>query len=168
MSAIVALTAGILFSSYLAVVRLRQAMIVTYHAPFRFWRPYLRLYDGLENGYNYELLGGEKRFGSRSAYHGEFQKLRPGVTHQFCELWDKYALGIIRSYGLALAISLVLFWGVWWVFLLSFMALQLCAFMYLYFRKKYHAHYFASLMLSLLFERSRVVKTTDDFIKRSE
>lgn len=142
-------------------------MAVFYHAPFRFWRPYLALYDGLQNLYSYELLGGEKRFKSHQAFLVRYRNLRPHITKRFRRLWNDYAKRIGLIYGIVLLVSLGLFWSVYWAFIGPFLIVQFVTFAHIYFVKNYRASFFALGVISILLENEIVVKRTDDFIIRS-
>lgn len=157
---IAALLSGLISSYYLAAIHSRQLLMVIYHAPFRFWRPYLALYDGLENKYTYELLGGLKRFKSHRAFLAEYQALRPNITKRFRSLWNTNAKQIGRDYGLVLIIALGLFWSVWWAFIGPFLLVQLAAFLHIRFVKDYRADFFASLVVSLMLSKQSERNTT--------
>lgn len=150
---IVVTTAGVIAGRTLAKIHSRQLMLLFYHFPFYFIRPYLYLYDRLESQYTYELLGGGERFKSYKAFQSIFQDKRTYVTEQFRSLWGVYAKQVGRDYGLVLLVALGLFWSVFWAFIVPFLLIQTVAFLHVYFVKKYRADFFASLMVSLLLER---------------
>ena len=147
---IVVTTVGVIAGCTLAKIHSRQLMLLFYHFPFYFIRPYLYLYDRLESQYTYELLGGGERFKSYKAFQGIFQDKRTYVTEQFRSLWSTYAMQAGRDYGLVLLVALGLFWSVFWAFIVPFLLVQFVAFLRIYFVKKYRADFFASLMVSLL------------------
>lgn len=166
--ATISILCGFITSYYLVIIHSRQLALVAYHVPFRFWQPYLALYDRLECKYTYELLGGSMRFKSYRSFLNEYNALRPNVTNQFRSLWNRHTMQIGRNYGLVLIVALGLFWKVWWLFMLSFMLVQLASIVHLQFIKRQDTQIISNLMLSLLMAQSGVVKTTGDFIKRSE
>lgn len=127
---IAALASGLLASYILARDYSRRYLMLIYHAPFRFWRPYLALYDGLNTDYTYELLGGADRFKDYSRFSCLYREKRPHVTGHFTRLWDTYFKQIVVSYGLTVIVSLVLFWSVWWQFVGPFVLVQLATFIY--------------------------------------
>lgn len=146
--------AGLISSYYLAVIYSRSFMMIFYHAPFRFWRPYLALYDGLESRYSYELLGGEERFKSHQAFLAKYRALRPYAPERFRSLWNEHARQIGLAYGTVHLVSLGLFWNVYWAFIGPFLIVQLVALAHLYFVKRYRSDFFGTLIVSILFERS--------------
>jgi hypothetical protein len=148
---VVSALVGFISSYYLAAIHSRQLLVVIYHVPFRFWRPYLALYDGFENKYTYELLGGSTRFKSNRSFLDDYQALRPYATERFRKLWDAYAKHIGRDYGLVLLAALGLFWNVFWPFIVPFLVIQLIAFLRLHFIQNYRAGFFAVAMISVLF-----------------
>ena len=125
-------------------------MTIFYHAPFRFWRPYLSLYDGLESLYSYELLGGEERFKSHQAFLTKYRALRPHADDHFKRLWNGYARQIGLVYGVVLFVSLGLFWSIYWAFIGPFLIVQFVVLADLYFVKRYRADLYVSLVLSLI------------------
>ena len=147
---VISVLAGLISSYYLAVIHSRQLLMVIYHTPFRFWRPYFALYDGLENRYTYELLGGSKRFKSHRAFLAEYQTLRPNVIKRFRSLWNTNAKQIGRDYGLVLIVALGLFWSVFWAFIGPFLLVQLAAILRIHYVKNYRADFFAALLVSLM------------------
>jgi hypothetical protein len=152
---VISFLVGLMSSYYLAIIHSRQLLMVIYHAPFRFWRPYLALYDGLENKYTYELLGGSKRFKSHQSFLAEYQALRPHATERFRSLWNAYAKQVGRDYGLVLLVALGLFWSVFWAFVIPFLAIHLVAFFRLHFVQNYRADFFATLHVSLMLSEQR-------------
>lgn len=165
---LLALVTGAATNYGLARIHSRQLLMVIYHAPFRFWRPYLALYDRLESRYTYELLGGKKRFGDYQVFQRKYDESRPHASTDFVRLWNTYALQITRNYMVVLLVGLAVFWKAWWVFCLAFFLVQLVLIAHLRFIKHQDADMFVSTMASLLLSRSDVVKTTDDFMIRSE
>lgn len=145
--------AGLVSSYYLAIIYSRSFMMIFYHAPFRLWRPYLALYDGLESRYSYELLGGEERFKSHQAFLAKYRALRPYAPERFRSLWNEHARQIGLTYGVVLLVSLGLFWSVYGAFIGPFLIVQFVALAHLYFVKRYRANFFASLMISLLLSK---------------
>jgi uncharacterized protein involved in exopolysaccharide biosynthesis len=79
-----------------------------------------------------------------------------------------YAGQIGRDYGIVAIASLALFWSVWWEFACAFLLVQAIALLVLRFGKCLDPVFLASTMISILLQDSTVVKTTDDFIIRSE
>lgn len=150
---LLAIIVGLISSYYLAVIYMRQFMTIFYHTPFRFWRPYLALYDRLESRYSYELLGSEKRFKSHRAFLATYRALRPYAAGHFRRLWDGYARRIGLVYGAVFVVSLGLFWSVYWAFIGPFLIVQGMTFAHLYFVKQYRADFFASLVLSLILSK---------------
>lgn len=142
--------AGLISSYYLAVIRFRQLMVIAYHLPFRFWRPYTARYDALENRSTYELLGGKERFKSHRAFLSMYRARRPFVTEQFRSLWNAYAKQVGRDYGLVLLVALGLFWSVFWAFIAPFLVIQLVTFLRLHLVQNYRADFFATLLVSLM------------------
>lgn len=153
---ILAIVCGLIASGYLVLVRFNQLMMVIYHAPFRFWRPYLALYDGLENKYTYELLGGEKRFGSHTKFLKKYRSFRPEATKRFKALWDSYARKVGRDYGLVLIVGLALLWSVWWAFIVPVLIVIVVRFFLNYFLQKNGPTFYAETVLSILFSKHNV------------
>lgn len=145
---------GIISSYYLVVIRLQQLMVVIYHTPFRFWVPYLSLYEKLETRHTYELLGGKERLKSHKDFLVRYQAMHPYATGHFKSLWDVYARQIGRDYGLVLLVALWLFWSVFWTFIGPFVTVQLLAFLHIRFVKNYRADFFASLTVSLMLAKA--------------
>lgn len=148
--ATIAILAALFSSYYLSALHSRQLLILFYHLPFRFWRPYTLLYDGLESTYTYELLGGKQRFKSHTAFVNDYRKLRPHVAERFRGLWSLYARRTGRDYGLVFLVALGLFWSVWWAFIVPFLLIQFVALFYLRFVRNYRGDFFANLMVSLI------------------
>ena len=165
---LLALITGAATSYSLARIHSRQLLMVIYHAPFRFWRPYLALYDRIESPYTYELLGGEKRFGDYRSFQRKYDESRPHISADFVRLWNTYVLQITRNYMAVFAFSLAVFWRAWWVFCLAFFLVQLALIAHLRFIKYQDAGMILSTMISILLSRGDVVKTTDDYKLRSE
>ena len=143
--------AGTVAGYYLATIHSRQVMILIFHLPFRFWRPYLTLYDGLESHYTYELLGGKERFKSHKEFLNKYRKQRQYVTNRFRRLWNAYAKQVGRDYGVVLIVGLGLFWRVWWAFLGPLVLVGIITFTYGYIAKKYRPDFLACVLLSVMF-----------------
>lgn len=166
---ILAVLFAVITSAYLSSKYTRLLLVVIYHLPFRFWRPYLSLYDGLENHYTFELLGGERRFKSYEIFLSEYHTIRPTAVERFKALWNTYARQIGRDYIIAFVIALGVFWRIWWVFAGSFLLVQLLALSYQRLYKHQDPAFLSCVVISILLQKeTRVVKTTGDFIKRSE
>ena len=155
-------TLGIVVASgtslYLANIHSRRLLIVIYHAPFRFWKPYLALYDRLESRYTFELLGGKKRFGAYYAFTAKYDELRPQAQGRFRRLWDVYAWQIGRDYGVVMLMSSLLFWKVWWVFSGTFLLIQAIVLFHLRYVKHYDVDLGVTTVVSVLLqdEQNRV------------
>lgn len=153
-----AILAALLSSYYLSALHSRQLLILFYHLPFRFWRPYTLLYDGLESRYAYELLGGKQRFESHAEFLSNYRQLRPHVTERFKGLWSIYARRAGRDYGLVFLMALGLFWSVWWLFAFTFIVVQAVALLYMRYVNKCDIDLAVSAVVSLLLhdEQTRV------------
>lgn len=145
-----AILAALLSSYYLSALHSRQLLILFYHLPFRFWRPYTLLYDGLESTYTYELLGGKQRFKSHTAFLNDYRKLRLHVAERFRGLWSLYARRTGRDYGLVFLVALGLFWSVWWLFAFTFLVVQAVALLYMRYVNKCDIDLAVSAVVSLL------------------
>ena len=166
---VLAVLFAVITSAYLSSKYTRLLLVVIYHLPFRFWQPYLALYDRLENHYTFELLGGERRFKSYEIFLSEYNTIRPTAIERFRTLWNLYALHIGRDYIIALVIALGVFWRIWWVFAGSFLLVQLLALSYQRLYKQQDPAFLSCAVISiLLLKETRVVKTTGYFMKRSE
>lgn len=154
MSIVLAVSFAVVTSAYLSSKYTRLLLVVIYHLPFRFWRPYLALYDGLENRYTYELLGGEKRFKSYKIFLSKYHEIRPTALKGFKALWNTYALEIGRDYIIALVIALGVFWRIWWVFAGSFLLVQLLALSYQRLYKQQDPALVSCAVISILLQRN--------------
>ena len=148
--ALLSAIAGAISGFALARLFGQQLMLVLYHAPFRFWRPYSTLYERLGTQYSYELLGGNKSFKNRQAFTSLHEKHRYQVNDRFKRLWNAYVTKIAQSYLLVLLVALVLLWGVYWPFIVSFVLVQLISLSYDRYAKNQDLDLHVTLMLSLL------------------
>lgn len=146
-------SAGFISSFCLGIIHSRRLLMVVYHLPFRFWRPYLPLYDELGTRNTYELLDGPNRFGGHSAFMRYYAVLRPQATSRFEALWDASVRHAGRDYIIVLVMSIALFWAQYGAFIGPFLIVQLVAMGYLRIVKRRGIDFFSMLVLGILLAR---------------
>lgn len=128
----------------------KQLLLVIYMLPFRFWRAFRILYDELESSFNYELLGGDKRFKSKKSFSTIYEQGRTNIDQRFEQRWNAYIKPIAITHGIVAILAIALLQKASLLFLALYTAVQLLSLAYLRYSKKYDAGYFSVLMVSLL------------------
>lgn len=156
---LIALLVGVTSGVLLVKLYGQILMLVLYHFPFRFWRPYSVLYEKLDSEYSYNLLGGDKLFKNFREFIHLHEKQRDRFNDRFRRLWDAYALKIVLAYSLVLLAALALFWSVYEAFIVSFMIVQLVGMFYDRYAKNQDLDLYVTLMLKLILTEPRDERT---------
>lgn len=151
---VIALLLGATCGFALAKLFGQQLMLVLYHSPFRFWRPYIVLYERLDSQYSYELLGGDKLFEDHKAFINLHEKQKRQANERFKRLWGTHAFKLAKVYGLVLLVALALFWSASWIFIVSFIVVQLISLSYDRYVKKQDLDLYVTLMLKFILMES--------------
>lgn len=154
---VIAVIAGGVVSYYLAVIRMKQAVIVVTHARFYLSNSYFSLYERLQSHYSYELLGSRDRFGSFAKYATQHDRVGRTANQRFKKLYGVYSAKTIRDYGLCLIASLVLFWPVWVAFIITFLAVQVIYLTYLRVHQNYNLDTLTTLVYGLVLDTELLV-----------